>query len=299
MGAVRIVILVAAAIAAVILMVIVGRLVSHKPTSPPVAAALAKPMTRVVVAAHDLPIGERVSPQDLTWQPWPVDAVNPAFITDGQSALPPPPGAGAGAAVVRQTGRVAADAVSAVTGGHSPMDALFGAIVKTPILANEPVTNAKLVRGGQGGYMAVVLKPGMRAIAVPVNVNTGAGGFILPGDRVDLLQARPADTAGSGGQRSFVAQTLLHNIRVLAIDQTAQPPKNGAQTAVGAVATLEVTPADAEVVATAKAQGEMILTLRAYTDTGGPSGRSGGGAFSGGAVRIIRNGQASEITVTP
>ncbi len=296
MGAVRIAVLVAAAGAAIILMVIVGQLIGHKPTSAPVAVAPAKPMTRVVVAAHDLPIGERVSPQDLTWQPWPVDAVNHAFITDGQSTLPPPPGAGA--AVVRQTGRVAADAVSAVTGAHSPMDALFGAIVKTPILANEPVTNAKLVRGGEGGYMAVVLKPGMRAIAVPVNVNTDAGGFILPGDRVDVLQARQAEAAGSSGQRSFVAQTLLHNIRVLAIDQTAQPPKNGAQSAVGAVATLEVTPADAELVAMAKAQGEMILTLRAYTDTGGSSGGAGG-SLKGGAVRIIRNGQASDITVTP
>jgi pilus assembly protein CpaB len=289
-------ILVAAAVAAVVLAVIVGRLVSHKPPPPPVAAAPAKPMTRVVVAAHDLQIGSLVTPRDLVWQPWPAEAVNPSFVTDGQSAVAPP--SGTTAAVATQTGRVAAEAVSAVTGARSPMDALFGAIVRTPILANEPVTNAKLVRGGEGGYMAVVLKPGMRAIAVPVNVNTDAGGFILPGDRVDLLQARPADTSGANGARAFVAQTLLRNVRVLAIDQTANPPKNGGQATVGATATLEVSPADAELVAIGKAQGEMILTLRPYTDVGGPSGAVGAQTKIG-SVRIVRNGMPSDITVTP
>jgi len=297
MGAVRITILVVAAIAALILMVIVGRLISHKPAPPPVAAAPVKPTTNVVVAAHDLTIGERVTAQDLKWQPWPADALNPSFVTDGQSTVAPP--AGTGAAVANQTGKVAAEAVNAVTGGHSPMDALFGAIVKTPVLANEPVTSAKLVRGGEGGFMSVVLKPGMRAIAMPVDVKTDAGGFILPGDRVDVLQARQVDMPGSNGQKPYVVQTILHNIRILAIDQNAQAPKNGAQSAIGTVATIEVSPADAEAVTLAKAQGEMTLTLRSYADAGGPSGGGGGGTFKIGTVRIIRNGQASDTTVTP
>jgi pilus assembly protein CpaB len=296
MGAVRIIILVAAAAAAILLTVIVGRLVSHKPAPPPVAAAPVKPVTRVVVAAHDLPVGERLTTQDLTWQLWPLEAVNPAFITDGKTV----DGAATGAAatVASQTNRVAADAVTAATGGHSPMDALLGAIVRAPILANEPVTNSKLVRGGEGGYMAVVLHPGMRAIAIPVSVNTGAGGFILPGDRVDLLQARAGDT-GSGGQRTFSVSTLLHNIRVLAIDQSSQTPKGAAQSMVGAVATLEVSPADAETVALAKAQGEIVLTLRSYADSRGPSGGALAGPVKVGTVRIIRNGQVTDTTVTP
>lgn len=297
MGAVRITILIVAAVAAIVLMVIVGRLISHKPGPAPVASAPAKPMTHVVVAAHDLQIGQRVGAQDLTWQPWPVDAINPAFITDGQSAVAPP--TGSTAAVASQTRLVAAEAVSAVTGGHSPMDSLFGAIVKTPILANEPVTGAKLVRGGEGGFMAVVLKPGMRAIAIPVDVKTDAGGFILPGDRVDVVQARQVDqSAAGGGGRPFVVQTLLHNVRVLAIDQNSQPPKS-AQSDIGSVATVEVSPADAETVALAKAQGELTLTLRSYADSAGASGGSGGGSFKMGTVRIIRDGQASETTVTP
>jgi pilus assembly protein CpaB len=301
MGAVRIIILVVAAVAAIILALIVGKLVSHKPQPAPiVAAAPIKPMTKVVVASHDLAIGSRLAAADLTWQDWPIEAVNPAFITDGRGAVTSPQSATA--VVATQTGRVAADAVNAVTGAQTPMDALYGAIVKEPILQSEPVTNAKLVRGGEGGYMAVVLHPGMRAIAVPVSVNTAAGGFILPGDRIDLLQARQVDVGGAnnGGPRPYVAQTILRNIRVLAIDQTAQAPKNGAQSAVGAVATLEVSPADAELVALSKAQGEMLLTLRSYADAGGPSGRAvGDSAVKIGTVRIVRNGQLSDTTVTP
>jgi pilus assembly protein CpaB len=293
MGAARILILVFAAVAAIVLMVIVGNLIRHKPTAAPaVAAAPAKPMTRVVVAAHDLGVGSRLTANDLAWQDWPADAVNPAFITDGRAVAA---ATGTTAKVASQTGRITSDAVNAMT-GHDPKDALLGAIVKSPVLANEPVTNAKLVRGGEGGYMAVVLRPGMRAIAIPVSVNTDAGGFVLPGDRVDVLQAHQSEQAGPNGQRPYIAHTILQNIRVLAIDQTSTAPKDGVQSQVGGVATLEVTPGDAETIASAKAQGEMILTLRPYTDAGGASG---GADPQLGTVRIVRNGQVSDITVTP
>ncbi len=97
MGAARILILVVAAVAAIILMVIVGNLIRHKPApAPAVAAAPAKPMTRVVVAAHDLGVGSRLTANDLAWQDWPADAINPAFITDGRAVA----GDAAGAAKV-------------------------------------------------------------------------------------------------------------------------------------------------------------------------------------------------------
>jgi pilus assembly protein CpaB len=292
MGAVRIAILVVAAVAAVALMLIVGSLIKHKPAA---AAALAasKPVTRVVVAAHDLQIGSRLSAQDLSWQPWPADAINAAFITDGQATTPKP----GEPEIASHTAQVAADAAKALAGAHSPMDALVGAIVKEPILANEPVTNLKLVRDGEGGYMAVMLHPGMRAIAVPASVTTAAGGFVLPGDRVDVLQARQVDMGGST-TRPVVAQTLLRNIRVLAIDQTPQPPKGGT-TVVGAVATLEVRSEDTEVVTKARMQGDVILALRPFSDAGGPSGRGGGDTINVGSVRIVRNGQPIDQTVTP
>lgn len=297
MGSARIIILAVAAFAAVALMLIVGRLIGHKPAPAPAQApAPAVQTANVVVAAHDLAIGTRLTAQDLTTQPWPLTAINATYITDGQAAAAPAHGGAVG--VADQTSRAASAAVKAVTGAHGPIDSLVGAIVRTPILANEPVTNAKLVRGGEGGYMAVVLRPGMRAIAIPVSVNSAAGGFILPGDHVDVLQARQSDNSANGGQRPYVVQTVLRNVRVLAIDQNAQPPRNGAQTAVGAVATLEVTPADAEQVALAKAQGDMVLTLRSYADAAGPSGRASGPVQTG-TVRIIRAGQLSEAMVTP
>ena len=109
---------------------------------------------------------------------------------------------------------------------------------------------------------------------MPINVESGAGGFILPGDRVDVLQSREvtsptAAMTAMASKNQFVADTVLSNIRVLAIDQNIEAPKD-AKSMVGATATLEVTPADAEMLMRAKSQGTLILSLRAYTDTGGP-----------------------------
>jgi len=290
MGASRIVILVVAAFFAVVLMFVVRGMVSHRGAPPPPVAVVApaKPMTEVLIAHRDLPIGTRLAAGDLAWQPWPADGVNPAFITDGAAKLPPASATDLVAAKV--TG-----AAEALTG--SAMEATYGSIVREPILANEPIMQSKLVRGGEGGYMAVVLNPGDRAIAVPVTVATAAGGFILPGDRVDVLQSHAADVS-NGGKPGFVAETLLRNVRVLAIDQSSTPTK-GAQAMIGAVATLEVAAADAEVIAKAKSQGDIILALRAYSDAGGPSDRGAGGAQNTGDVRIYRNGQVSDVMVTP
>ena len=289
MGATRTAVLVVAGICAVVLMFLVRGLVAHKPPPPPAAiAAPAQPMTQVLIAHRDLAVGTRLANGDLAWQQWPADSVNPAFITNGAAQMP----ATTPAAMVATK---AAAVAEVVTG--SPMDSVYGSIVREPILTNEPITQAKLVRGGEGGYMAVVLNPGMRAMAVPVTVATAAGGFVLPGDRVDVLQSHASDIS-NGGKAGFVAETLLRNVRVLAIDQTSAPPK-GAQSVVGAVATLEVAAADAEILAKAKAQGEMVLALRAYSDAGGPSGRGVAGSQNTGDVRIFRNGQVSDVMVTP
>ena len=290
MGASRIVILVVAGFCAVVLMFVVRGMVGHKAAPPPPVAIAApvKPMTQVLIAHRDLPIGTRLAAGDLAWQPWPADSVNPAFITDGAAQLPP-------ATATALVSAKVAGAAEAFTGGA--MEANYGSIVREPILANEPIVQSKLVRGGEGGYMAVVLNPGDRAIAVPVTVATAAGGFILPGDRVDVLQSHAADVS-NGGKPGFVAETLLRNVRVLAIDQTSTPPK-AAQAMIGAVATLEVAAADAEVITKAKAQGDMILALRSYSDAGGPTGRGSAGAQNTGDVRIFRNGQVSDVMVTP
>jgi pilus assembly protein CpaB len=296
MNAVRLVILLVAAVAAVGLAFVVRGAFGDKkaPTAAaaPVVTPASKPTAQVLVAKRDLPIGARLTPADVDWQPWPADSLNPAFITDG--APPAVPETGAKGAVDK-----AQKAASTLFGGAA-MQQVVGAIVKEPILANEPMTLRKLVRNGEGNYMAVVVQPGMRAMSVSVTVDTGAGGFILPGDRVDVILATQVE-----GGRGFTSSTVLKNIRVLAIDQTSEPDKD-AKTMVGAVATLEVSTGDTEVLtsaqATAKAQGLLVLALRSYADAGAASGRVAARGSSPdddtSTVRVFRAGQSSEVTVT-
>jgi pilus assembly protein CpaB len=177
-------------------------------------------------------------------------------------------------------------------GGGAAMQALTGSIVREPILQGEPVSLKKLVRPGDGGYMSVLLQPGMRAVAMPVTVESGAGGFILPGDRVDVISSGKADQPGAQAGAGGVAQTVLTNVRVLAVDQKTEPEKN-ANTIVGGTVTLEVPASDVEVLVRAKAQGDLGLALRSYADMSGPAGR---GAGFNGAVRIFRAGQVSQVS---
>jgi pilus assembly protein CpaB len=252
-------------------------------TATPLAAP-AKPMTQVLVAKRDLAIGARLTQADIDWQAWPSDSVNAAFITHGPAS---PQAEGA-----------VAQAKAAVTSqilGGDPAKALEGAIVRDPILTGEPITARKIVRGGEGGYLSVVLTPGKRAVAVPVSADTTAGGFILPGDRVDVLSTRDGPMP-SGGGRVIIGETVLRNVRVLALDQTTAADKD-AKTLVAATATLEVDAAGAEALASAKAGGPVTLALRAYTDVGAPSG--GAGATEASAVRINRGGQTTVMAVRP
>lgn len=293
MGAKQIIILAISAIAAIgFALILRGMLGRHAPApvAPAADQSAAHATVQVLVAKRDLQVGTRLATGDLGWQPWPATALNSAFITDGHGveAVPATPGA----AVATQAGHVASVAAASVTGG--PMEALYGAMVRTPILANEPISNAKLLRSGDGGYMAVVLQPGKRAVAVPVSVSTAAGGFILPGDRVDVIQARAADPSITGGHGGFAVAELLRNVRVLAIDQAAKPAKDS-ETMVGAVATLEVSESDAKILTLAKAQGEVVLALRPFTDGAG-AGESSGVNFAD-TVHIVRDGQASEVMV--
>lgn len=284
MGAARIaIVIVIAGVVAIALGVLVNGMMAPKapPPAPVMAAAPPKPEVQVLVAKKDLPVGARLAPVDLAWQSWPVEGLNPNYVTDGAAPAAEPEGA-------VKAAKGAARAATDLVGGASPMQAFDGAIVREAFLKGEPITARKVVRAGQSGYMTVVLQPGMRAMAIPVTTETGAGGFILPGDRVDVIQARAAESG-----KGFSTETLMRNLKVLAIDQTTET--KDAKTVVGAVATLEVPAADTEVLARGKAQGEMILALRSYADVGGPAGR--GGVTQEQTVRITRAGESSEVAV--
>lgn len=283
---------------------------SGEPTAVAVAAVETQPMAKVLVAAKDLEPGSRLTDADLAWKDWPVAEVNPVFITDGSVPVPAAPAA-EGAAAENTTEAKAESAAARVTRAATDLATggakadFIGSVVREPILAGEPIVARKIVRAGDSGYMAAYLEPGMRAMAIRVTVETAAGGFILPGDRADVLLTREVKVpaAAAGGETSkFVAATVMQNVKVLAIDQNTRAAENE-QAVVGATATLEVSGRDAEVLALAKSEGELSLVLRSYADTAGPSGqvpgaaRRGDAAAAGSVVRVYREGQAETVAV--
>ena len=296
----RIIVICVAAVAAIGLALVVRAMgsPSREPVAVATAAAVpARPMAKVLVAAKDLQPGQRLTESDLAWKDWPVDEVNPAFIKDGSTpvaaveATPADiPPSGAVASVTRAAANLA--------NGGAKAD-YVGSVVREPILAGEPIVSRKIVRAGDSGYMAAYLEPGMRAMAIRVTVETAAGGFILPGDRVDVLLTRETNLANMGAQEGdrskFASSTVMQNIKVLAIDQSTRAGDDE-QAVVGATATLEVGPRDAEALALAKSEGELSLVLRSYADTGGPSGRVAPVARQSSAIRVYRGG-APEVVV--
>ena len=301
----RIIVICVAAVAAIGLALVVRAMGSptQQPTAVATAAAVeARPMAKVLVAAKDLKPGQRLADGDMAWKDWPIDEVNPVFITDGSVPVPSPAAADADKAEVKPAGAVASvtRAASNLGTGGAKAD-YIGSVVREPILAGEPIVMRKIVRAGDSGYMAAYLEPGMRAMAIKVSVETAAGGFILPGDRVDVVltretNARNADTS-EGDRAKFTAATVMQNIKVLAVDQSTRAGDDE-QTVIGATATLEVGQRDAEALALAKSEGELSLILRSYADTGGPSGRvTAAGPRQTTAVRVFRGG-APEVVVT-
>jgi pilus assembly protein CpaB len=224
-------------------------------------------MSDVLIATAALQPGQALAADQVRWQKWPSSSVDSTFIT--RSA------------------------------GGSIDDVIKGTVVRVPLASGQPVTNSAIVHGAASGFMAAMLNPGMRAISITISADSGAGGFVLPNDRIDLILARKAD-----GNR-VNSSTLLTDVRVLAVDQTFKQDKD-AKTVVGKTATLEVTPTQAEQVARAQNQGTLSLSLRplANSDTpvasnDAPSSRSHGSASGndgepGDQVSIIRYGVARD-----
>ena len=147
----------------------------------------------------------------------------------------------------------------------------INALARTPMVSGETLTREKVIMAGDSGVMAAILKPGMRAVTVRISVDTAAGGFIQPGDKVDIILRenfqvrRPQnDTSARTIERDniFIAKTLFENVKVLAIDQTfTTGPENGAAIP-GSTATFELSQPDAELLQESTGYGDIFLTLR-------------------------------------
>ena len=280
--------------------VLMHGLAGAKPPAPTVVVAAAPPpipTQEVLVASRELAVGERIQGGDMSWQAWLASAVNVEYVTQG-----PPTTAQAQSQFGQAASKVTSIAKNAVNNpADGPGSVFVGAIVREKINKDEPLIASKVVRSGQSGVMAVTLDPGMRAVALPLTAESAAGGFILPGDHVDVILTRQVDAQGASASATHgnVASTVMRNVRVLAIDQNMAAQKTAS--AVGATATVEATPAQAEYLVLAKASGTLTLSLRSYADAAGGAeigsmshDASGAGGMT---VRVFRNSTPTAVTV--
>ncbi|PSC06246.1 Flp pilus assembly protein CpaB [Alsobacter soli] len=206
------------------------------PAPAPVAAAPAMKTVDVLVTANEVPLGGTVTQKDVKWQTWPADAAGPGMITKQSSP-----------------------------GG---VEEINGAIARSSMLAGEPVRREKVVKAENAGVLSALLPAGSRALAITID-NRGAntaGGFVLPNDRVDVIRTFRDEAASKvQGGDVVISETLLRNIRVLAIGQNIQE-HNGEKVVVGETATLELDPRQVETVTLAQRTGQLSLALRSLQD---------------------------------
>ena len=212
---------------------------SPKAPAPVIIAAPPPPVVdteEVLVAKRELPMGTLVTEQDIGWVTWPRAALGAGMLKQSESP--------------------------------NVVNDLKGSVSRMSFFQGEPIRREKLVKGPNSGFMSAILPSGMRAVAINIDTqgSTTAGGFILPNDRVDVLRTfRDEEAAKAGGGDAYQTETLLSNVRVLAIGQNVQE-KNGERVVVGSNATLEVDPRQAETIILAQRVGQLSLSLRSLLD---------------------------------
>ena len=170
-----------------------------------------------------------------------------------------------------------------------------GSIARAPFIAGEPIREQKLVKANGSGFMAAILPTGMRAVSTEISPETGAGGFILPNDRVDVLLTKREKNAGSGAD-IVNSEIVLSNVRVLAIDQ-APKEKDGQNAVVGKTVTLELKPEQAETLARSRHTGTLSLALRSIADVNAPEIKTDERSRRGESVNVVRYGINSPTTM--
>ncbi len=257
----RIIVLVIAVVAGGMAALLAGR--SDPPPAP--APVVQLDTTDILVAGSDINLGNAVLERSLRWQTWPAAAVGPSFI--------------------RKSDRP--DAIRD----------LAGSIARAPFSTGEPIRESKLIKAKGSGYMAAILPSGMRAISVEISPETGAGGFILPNDRVDVILSRRDKMAEkSAGVEVHTSDAILTNVRVLAIDQMVEE-KNGQRVVVGKTATLELAPRQAETLALSRQLGTLSLALRSLVDSDKDKPESNDEGGRRGSVNMVRFGVTSTTTM--
>nr|CAD6427822.1 Flp pilus assembly protein CpaB [Rhizobium sp. Q54] len=251
----RILILTVAVVAAGLAGVLAMRLSGT--SAPQIAETIIEkqPTINVLASAGNLPVGSRLNEENLHWLAWPQDGMVEGLIT--QAARP--------------------DAITE----------LNGMVVRLPMFDGEPV-RAEKIADASNRIMSSLLPAGKRAVATEISVATGAGGFVLPNDRVDVIMVR------RGEEGRFLTEEVLTNIRVLAVDQQIQESADGQKTVLGTTATLELTPEQAKVIAVAQQMADRLtLALRSVADAQEPDTIAADYLLSGSGraeVQVIKSG---------
>jgi len=234
------------------------------------AQAPAQPVTQlptveVLVAKNEIGLGQSVKQDDLVWQTWPAAAASATFI--------------------KRSDRPEAN------------NQIAGMIARSPFIAGEPIREPKLVKADGSGFMAAILPTGMRAISTEISAETGAGGFILPNDRVDVILTRRDKGADKGGPDVVNSEIVLANVRVLAIDQ-APKEKEGQNALVGRTVTLELKPEQAETLARSRQSGTLSLALRSIADVNMAENNAEESVAlkKGASINVVRYGVQSSTT---
>lgn len=232
--------------------------------APQTARAIPAPkldMVRVLVAAKDIGLGESMADGAVKWQDWPRASVTTTYITE--------------------------------EGTPDAENELQKAIARSGFMAGEPINMQRVAIQGKG-FMSAILAPGKRAVSTEISEETGAGGFILPNDRVDVIVTRREQKRSGTGK--YITETILQNVRVLAIDQTFAE-QNGERVVVGKTATLELGPAQAETLMLADQRGTVTLALRAMADQKGDAVtvKTDEKRRSSTRLRVIKYGVTTEV----
>jgi pilus assembly protein CpaB len=193
----------------------------------PQTATSTKPAVQVLVARNPLRAGQMIKAEDLRWQPWPQGNLPSTYIIEGKRSI----------------------------------SDFAGAIARSPMHVGEPVVESELIMPGSRGFLAAVLRPGMRAVSVPATPTSTVSGFIYAGDRVDVMLTHTLVALDNDKDKHDVTETILRNARVIALDQKVDfVPGDKPEPA--KTATLELTPKQAEIVTLAVKMGELSLVLR-------------------------------------
>ena len=239
MSKMRLVALVAAIACALVAGVLAKNMLSHRAQQPQAQAVEKTESVDVLVATKDFQMGDKLT-EGLAWKAWPKDSVTELMITRD-----------------KQTDALKDMAV---------------ARVRMPIFKDEPLITKKVLQPGAGGFMSANLPKGMRAEAVAISTKTSAGGFILPNDRVDVILTKKSTNTVSGVV-TVKSETVVSNVKVLAVNQVFKQVADGDPVTVdkGETATLELTPEQAEVLATVQSTGDLSLVLRSIAENDGKS----------------------------